>query len=158
MAPGYAVSFQRMVMHWSVKWNENLKEYVEEKQTTQDSAGRAVASERMLEELSKDKFGIGWAALMHVKDFPGVKVLKISEKEGGPYVALTPANVANRTYPLIRDAYVYVNRAPHRRLDPKVREFLRFVLSRDGQEIIARAGVYSPLTPDYVREQLKKLE
>ena len=145
-------------MHWSVKWNENFKEYVEEKQTTPDAAGRAVASERMLEELSKDKFGIAWAALMHVKDYPSVRVLKIGAREGGPYVALTPANVANRSYPLIRDAYVYVNRAPHRPLDLKVREFLRFVLSRDGQDIIAKAGVYSPLPAEYVREQLKKLE
>ncbi len=158
VAPGFAVSFQRMVMHWSVKWNENFKEYVEEKQTMPDATGRAVASERMLEELSKDKFGIAWAALMHVKDYPGVKVLNISAKEGGPYVALTPANVANRSYPLIRDAYVYINRAPHRPLEPKVREFLRFVLSRDGQDIIAKAGVYSPLPVEYVREQLKKLE
>jgi phosphate transport system substrate-binding protein len=158
VAPGYAVSFQRMVMHWSLKWNENFKEYVEEKQTTPDASGRAVASERMLEALSRDKYGIGWAALMHVKDFPDVKVLAVAAKDAGPFVSLTPANVANRSYPLIRDAYVYVNRAPGRPLDPKVRELLRFVLSREGQEIIAKAGVYSPLPAAYIREQLKKLD
>src|SRR6266851_7634601 len=119
VAPGYAVSFERMVMHWSIKWNENFKEYVEEKLTTSDASGRAVASERMLEALSRDKWGIGWAALMHVKDYPGVKVLEIAAKEGGPYVALAADTVANRSYPLIRDAYVYVNRAPNRPLDPK---------------------------------------
>ncbi len=158
VAPGYAVSFERMVMHWSIKWNENFKEYVEEKLTTSDASGRAVASERMLEALSRDKWGIGWAALMHVKDYPGVKVLNIAAKESGPYVSLTADNVANRSYPLIRDAYVYLNRAPNRPLDPKVREFLRFVLSREGQDIIAKAGVYSPLPAAYVREQRKKLD
>ena len=158
VAPGYAVSFERSVMHWSIKWNENFKEYVEEKQTTSDEGGKAVASERMLEALSKDKYGIAWAALMHVKDYPGVKVLKISAKDGGPYVSLTPESVTNRSYPLIRDAYVYVNRAPNRPLDAKVREFLRFVLSREGQDIIAKAHVYSPLPAAYLREQLKKLD
>jgi phosphate transport system substrate-binding protein len=152
------VSFERMVMHWSIKWNENFKEYVEEKQTTSDPGGRAVASERMLEALSKDKYGIAWAALMHVKDYPGVKVLKIAAKEGGPYVSLAADTVANRSYPLIRDAYVYVNRPPNRPLDPKVREFMRFVLSREGQDIVAKAGVYSPLPAAYVREQRKKLD
>jgi phosphate transport system substrate-binding protein len=158
VAPGYAVSFERMVMHWSIKWNENFKEYVEEKQTTSDPGGRAVASERMLEALSNDKYGIAWAALMHVKDYPGVKVLKIAAKEGGPYVSLAADTVANRSYPLIRDAYVYVNRAPNRPLDPKVREFMRFVLSREGQDIIAKGGVYSPLPAAYAREQRKKLD
>jgi phosphate transport system substrate-binding protein len=158
VAPGFATSFQRKVLHWSTKWNPNFKEYVEEKEATTDAAGRAVASERMLEALSRDRYGIGWAALMHVKDYPGVKVLAVAATEGGSYVDLTADNVASRQYPLIRDAYVYVNRAPGRPLDPKVREFLRFVLSREGQDIIARAGVYSPIPAAYAREQLKKLD
>jgi hypothetical protein len=32
------------------------------------------------------------------------------------------------------------------------------VLSRDGQEIIAKAGVYSPLPADSVRQQVAKLD
>jgi phosphate transport system substrate-binding protein len=43
-------------------------------------------------------------------------------------------------------------------MDPKVREFIRFVLSREGQEIIQKAGVYSPIPASYIREQLKKLD
>ncbi len=73
-------------------------------------------------------------------------------------VPLTADNVSNRSYPLIRDAYIYVNKPPGRALDPKVREFIRFVLSREGQQIIQKAGVYSPLPAAYIREQLKKLD
>jgi phosphate transport system substrate-binding protein len=157
-APGFAIYFERNWFHWSKKWNPNFKEYVEAKQTTADAAGAAVASERALETLSKDKYGIGLAALMHVKDYPGVKVLAISRHKGEPAIALTPENVASRTYPLIRDAYFYLNKAPDRPLDPKAREFMRFVLSREGQEIIARMGYYYPLKADYLHEQLKKLD
>ena len=71
---------------------------------------------------------------------------------------LTPDNVANRTYPLIRDAYFYVNKAPGQPLDPKVREFMRFVLSREGQEIIAKVGYFYPLNKAYLLEQRKKLD
>ncbi len=157
-APGFAVSIERALFAWSHKWNGNLQEYVEAKQTTPDEAGRAVASERPLERLAKERFTIGIAALMHVKNHPGLKVLKVSPRGGGPAVALTPDNVAQRRYPLIRDAFFYVNKPPGRPLDPRAREFMRFVLSREGQEIIARVGYYYPLTPEYLREQLRKLD
>ena len=158
VAPGFAIAIERQLFHWSHKWNGNFMEYVEAKQTTADADGAKVDSVRPLEMLSKNKFAIGIAALMHVKDFPNLKVLKVSPRGGGPAVALTPDNVANRVYPLIRDAYFYVNKPPGRPLDPRAREFMRFVLSREGQEIIARVGYYYPLKADYLKEQLKKFD
>ena len=170
VAPGFATSFQRMVLHWSLKWNPNFKEYVEIKEATNDAHGRAVASQRMYEALEKDKYGIAWGALMHVRGtcvnpdgskcpgYSGVKVISISRTADGPAVSLTAANVANRSYPLIRDAYIYVGKPPGRPMDPRAREFLRFVLSRDGQEIIAKNGPYSPIPAEYIRAQLRKLD
>jgi phosphate transport system substrate-binding protein len=87
-----------------------------------------------------------------------VKVLAIAAQDGGPYIPYTPETVSNHTYPLVRDAYFYVNREPGRPMDPQVREFLRFVLSREGQQIIAHTGFFYPLTADSLREQLKKLD
>jgi len=170
VAPGFATSFQRMVLHWSNKWNPNFQEYVEWKEATNDAGGNAVRSQRMYEAVSKDKYAIGWGALMHVQGtcvnpdgtkcpgYPDVKVLAISATPGGPAIAMTKDNVANRSYPLTRDAYIYVDKAPGRAMDPKVREFLRFVLSREGQEIIQKYGPYTAIPADYVREQLKKLD
>ena len=157
-APGFEISVERALFHWSDKWNGNFMEYVETKQTTSDADGAKVDSVRPLEELSKNKFAIGIAALMHVNDFPNLKVLAVSPRGGGPAVALTPDNVANRTYPLSRDAYFYVNKPPGGKLDPRAREFMRFVLSREGQEIIAKVGYYYPLKAAYLKEQLKKLD
>jgi phosphate transport system substrate-binding protein len=170
VAPGFATNFQRLVMHWSIKWNSNFKEYVESKEATNDAAGRAVSSQRMYEALEKDRHGIGWGALMHVNGtcvnpdgskcpgYRGLKVLALSRGAGAPAVALTAENVANRSYPLVRDAYIYVDKPPGRPMDPRVREFLRFILSRDGQQIIAKNGPYSPIPADYIRVQLKKLD
>jgi phosphate transport system substrate-binding protein len=170
VAPGFATSFERLVMHWSVKWNPNFKEYVEMKEATGDAAGNAVVSQRMYEALEKDKYGIGWGALMHVNGtcvnpdgtkcpgYQNLKVLALAKTADGAAVPLTPENVRNRSYPLLRDAYIYVNRPPGGPMDPKVREFIRFVLSREGQQIIQKAGVYSPLPAANIREQLKKLD
>lgn len=155
-APGFEIAIERAWFHWADKWNPNFMEYVEAKQVSTGPNGDAVASDRPLETLSKDKYAVGIAALMHAKDYPNVKVLEIVPRSGGPAVALTPDNVANRSYPLIRDAYFYVNKAPGKPLDPRAREFMRFVLSREGQEIIAKVGYYYPLNAEYLKEQLKK--
>lgn len=170
IAPGFATNFERKVLHWSDKWNPNFKQYVEDKEATSDANGKEVVADAMMETLSNDKYGIAWGALMHVdgscvlpsgakcKAYPNVKVIPISRTDDGPAIALTPENVADRSYPLTRDAYVYVNKAPGRPLDPRVREFLRFILSREGQEIIAKAGIFSPLPASYIQKQLEKID
>ena len=43
-------------------------------------------------------------------------------------------------------------------MNPMVKEFIRFVLSQEGQEEVERDGKYLPLTADVVKEQLKKLK
>lgn len=156
-APGFIIAFERKLFHWSDKWNPNYREFVEAKEVTPDADGQKVASERMLEELSKDRYGIAWAAIMHTKDYPQVKQVALAADEGGPYVDLTIENVRNRTYPLIRDAYIYINRAPGRPIEPKIKEFIRYILSRQGQQDIVKNGMYYPLTPAALQEQLKKL-
>ena len=170
VAPGFAVDFERKVMHWSDKWNGNFREFVEQKEATPDADGNPVWSQRMYEAISHDKYAIGWGALMHVdgtcvdpggskcESYPNIKILAISAAATSPPVALTAANVRNRSYPLSRDAYIYVNKAPGRPLDPKVREFIRFVLSREGQEIIDKQGIYSPLPESYIEKQLRKVD
>jgi len=157
-APGFVVAFERKLFHWSGKWNENYKEFVEAKEATPDAEGNAVASERMFEELSKDKYGIAWGPVLHTKNYPQLKQIDLAWKAEGPYVPLTEANVQNRTYPFIRDAYIYLNRDPNRPLDPKVREFVRYILSRDGQAALIPLGMYYPLTKEMVKNELKKLD
>jgi phosphate transport system substrate-binding protein len=54
--------------------------------------------------------------------------------------------------------YFYVNRVPGKPVDPKVKEFLSYVLSREGQDAVQRDAKYLPLTSEVVRRQRKKLE
>ncbi len=60
-------------------------------------------------------------------------------------------------YPLSRYLYVYVNKAPGKPLDPLVKEYLKLILSKEGQEVVVKDG-YLPLPASVATEELKKLE
>ena len=106
--------------------------------------------------MANDKYGIALSGAGYRN--PRVKLVAVGLDEGGPFVVPTAENVANRTYPFARSVWLCVNRAPGGALDPKVAEFLRFVLSREGQALVKLDGDYFPLTLWIAREELAKLE
>ena len=128
-------------------WNEDLREYADRAQ--------------MIADLSRDPLGIAYAALG--QGTPGVKPLALAETADGPYVELNAANVTNRSYPLSRAVYIYYTidnpkaELMETRGDPRVKEFLRYILSKEGQQDVVREGSYLPLTPSVVAAQLKKM-
>jgi phosphate transport system substrate-binding protein len=108
------------------------------------------------EEMAKKPGGLTYALLANVT--PNVKVVPLADKEGEPFLDPTVENVYSHRYPLSRYVYIFVNRPPGKPLEPKIKEFLRLVLSREGQDVVAKEGVYIPLTPEVVREELARLE
>jgi len=157
---GMAKFFELKVFNGGEKWNPNYREYVESgtRMVSAGEIGETGGSKSMLAELSKDKYGIGWSGIAHAKSYPQLRPLALAANEGGPYVLPTRENVQNRTYPLTRSIFMYIKHPPGQPVEPKVREFLHYILSRDGQEDVARQNVYLPLTAEAVREQLKKVE
>jgi len=87
-----------------------------------------------------------------------VKVLKLAPTEGGTCYEPNVENVYSHKYPFSRYVYIYVNKAPGKPLPPKVKEFLKLVLSREGQQVVADERVFIPLQPEVVREELQKLD
>jgi len=152
-----ATEMSDRLLQGSDKWNEHLRIYA----NYVSAAGKL---ERGLnEDLAKDRYGIAYIAAPTVKlggqgADPDLKVLKIAEKDGGPYVQYTLDTLQDRTYPLYDRIFAYTDRVPGKPIDPKVLEFLRFVLSQDGQAEVMRDGKYLPLTAEVANAQLKKLE
>jgi phosphate transport system substrate-binding protein len=153
---GMTVFFQQKVFGGGEKWNPNFREYVET--NTKQVGDESLTIHRMLTELSQDKHGIAFTGAWQVEGFPRVKPIALAAQAGGPYVEPSKQSFQDRTYPLTRSVYLFINRPPGQPADPKVKEFLRYVLSREGQEAVARGGVYLPLPVAVVREQLQKLE
>ena len=80
-----------------------------------------------------------------------------AKKPDGAYVEANPANAVTGSYPLSRFLYVYVNKAPNKALPPLEREFIKMVLSRQGQEVVVKDG-YIPLPAAVAARTLKQLE
>jgi phosphate transport system substrate-binding protein len=89
---------------------------------------------------------------------PELKELAVQGSDGGPAVPRTLETVHDRTYPLTNEQNFYFNRNPGEPVDPKIDEFLHYILSEEGQDCVQREGRYLPLTGAVVREQLKKLD
>jgi phosphate transport system substrate-binding protein len=107
-------------------------------------------------DMAQHPGGLTYALLANVT--PDVKVVPIAENDHDPFVAPTTESVASHQYPLSRYVYIFVNRPPGKPLEPKVKQFLKLVLSREGQQQVADDGVYIPLNADVVREELHKLD
>ena len=146
-----ATEISDRILKASDKWNERLRIYANFV-TSDGKLGRSLNS-----DLVKDRAGIAYIAAPTRQLPPELKVLLLAEKGGGPYVPYTMETLRDRTYPLYDEVYMYVDH-PAGKIDPKIREFLRFVVSREGQAEIMRDGKYLPLTATVAREQLKKLQ
>jgi len=159
---GTARFFQSAVLHNGDKWNPNFREYVETGSkmiADEDRAGQRLGLKQMLAgELAADRYGIAWTVMPQAKGISGIKPLALAAREGGAFVLPGRRTFQDRSYPLVRSVYFFLNRAPGKPLEPKLREFLRYVLSREGQEIVGRDGGYLPLNAAVAREQLRKLD
>lgn len=139
------------------KWNERLREFANK---TNADGSLYIAAQQMMDALAKDPYAIAYIAGGVSILSPQVKVLPLADGGGvnATFVAPTIENIQNRSYPLYADVFFFVNRPPKKPLDPKVREFIRYVLSREGQMQVVRDGKYLPLTAAVVREQRTLLD
>jgi phosphate transport system substrate-binding protein len=147
-----ATDFSDKYLHASDKWNENIHGFAH---IVKPDGHRYIEADQITDALAADPYGIGYNRFRGER--PGVRRIPVAAKDGGPYVEPTIENVQNRTYPLFNEAYFYTDVKPGTKMNPMVREFVKFILSQEGQEEVQRDGKYLPLTADVVREQLKKL-
>ncbi len=112
-------------------------------------------SASVVQGVTEDVYGIGYSGIGYKTS--GVKTLALAKKAGAPYFGTDPETVLSGKYPLARYLYVYVNKAPNQPLDPLVREFVKFVVSKEGQQTVVKDG-YLPISAKVVEQQLGLLD
>ena len=132
-----------------------FKEHALYKGDYKDTVKEQPGSAAVVQGITADTFAIGYSGIGYKTS--DVKSLKLAAKDGGEFVNDDADNVYSGKYPLARFLYVYVNKASDKPLDPLVQQFLMFVLSKEGQEIVIKDG-YLPLLGKHVAEELPKLK
>jgi phosphate transport system substrate-binding protein len=87
----------------------------------------------------------------------GVRALALAKDDKSAPIAGTFQKLMDGKYPLGRYLNLYVAMEPGKSLDPLRREFIRFVFSKEGQEIVVKDG-YFPLSASMAAEELKRIE
>ncbi|UCD11431.1 MAG: phosphate ABC transporter substrate-binding protein PstS family protein [Nitrospinaceae bacterium] len=127
-----------------------FKKLVLKKGDYRDEVKEQPGSASVVQSVSVDNFGMGYSGIGYKTS--SVRALPLSEK-GTSYVEATAANALTGDYPLARFLYIYVNKAPGKPLDPLTQEFLKLVLSNEGQEVVVKGG-YFPIAHSVVNEEL----
>lgn len=99
--------------------------------------------------------GIGYSGIGYITS--GVRALPLSKKDGEAFVPADAAHALDGTYPLARVLYVYINKKPNHPLDKMQLEFLKMVLSKQGQQTVVKDG-YIPLPVSIVNKALAELQ
>jgi phosphate transport system substrate-binding protein len=116
-----------------------------------DWVSENAGSSAVVSAVGSNEAGIGYSGIGYRT--PNVKPLKLAAKRGEPAVAAEPANAYNGSYPLARPLYLAVNYDARKPLDPLRAEFVRYILSKQGQMQVAKDG-YLPLDSTTAAEVL----
>ena len=120
-----------------------------------DEVKEQPGSASVVQGVTVDRFAMGYSGIGYAT--AGVRAVPLAAKEGAKCYEADPDNAYAGTYPLSRFLYVYLNRAPGKALDPLTREFVKLVLSKDGQEVVIKDG-YFPIPATIAKEELGKVQ
>ncbi len=118
-----------------------------------NSVNEQPGSASVVQSVASSLNSIGYSGIGY--KVAGVKAVPLAKKEG-QFVEASMDNAISGKYPLSRFLYVYVNKHPNKPLSPLQAEFLKMVLSQQGQGIVKKDG-YIPLPAKVVETELKKL-
>jgi phosphate transport system substrate-binding protein len=149
----FGLFLRARVLGGSDRWNPGVREFVthDRPDGTIDDRGQQI-----LQALARDPDGIAVSNIRFAN--ASVKIVKLAATSSGPYFLPSVATLISQQYPLTRIIPAVVDVPPGHPVSPAIREFLRFILSRDGQRALLEDSGYLPLGPKYVRAQLRELD
>lgn len=132
-----------------------FKEHALKNGDYKDEVKEQPGSASVVQGVTVDRYAVGYSGIGYVT--AGVRTVSLAEKDGARCYEADPENAYSANYPLSRFHYVYVNKAPGRPLDPLTREFVKLVLSKEGQEVVIKDG-YFPIPASIAKEELNKIQ
>lgn len=131
-----------------------FKKKVLKKGDYKDEVKEQPGSASVVQGVTEDRGGLGYSGIGYRTS--GVRVIPLSARSGKGCFDPTFANASAGNYPLARFLYLYVNKAPGKPLPPLVAEFLKYVYSKAGQQIVIKDG-YFPLPQTLITRKLGEM-
>ena len=132
-----------------------FKEHALKNGDFKDEVKEQPGSASVVQSVSEDQAGVGYSGIGYLTS--NVRAVPLAEKDGMPFKEANQQNADNGSYPLWRHLYLYVNKAPNKPLDPTIREFVKFIYSKEGQKVAIKDGFF-PLKADAIEKELKNLD
>ena len=142
---------QKVAFRGGDKWNPALKEIVR-------GGVEVPADAEIVADVAEDKYGIGFNLARVVQHDPGAQAVAIARTAADPYVQASDQTCYDRSYPFANELEIYINHPPGKPLAPRIKAFLTYILSREGQEAVVEDGMYIPLNPTITAEEIRKLQ
>lgn len=142
---------QEIAFHGGDKWNEQMQEVVR-------GGVEVPADAEIVADVARDKYAIGFNLARVVQANADVRALPISRDASSPFVMASDQTCYDLTYPFTNKVLFYIQRAPGQPIRPAIKEFVAYVLSREGQQTVVDDGMYIPLNPQLAAEQLARLQ
>ncbi|MBI5433129.1 MAG: PstS family phosphate ABC transporter substrate-binding protein [Planctomycetes bacterium] len=131
-----------------------FKEHALWKGDFKDTVKEQPGSSSVIQGVASDKYAIGYSGIGYLT--ADVRAVPVAPDAKSAAVAADAAHAYSGEYPLARMLFVYVNCKPGSQLDPLRREFLRYVLSQQGQQVVVKDG-YFPVTARIAEGALKSI-
>ena len=132
-----------------------FKEHTLKNGDYKDQVKEQPGSASVVQGVTVDRFAMGYSGIGYAT--AGVRAVPLAAKDGARCYEADPDNAYAGSYPLSRFLYVYLNKAPGKPLEPLTREFLKLVVSKEGQEVVIKDG-YFPIPASIAREELNKVQ
>jgi phosphate transport system substrate-binding protein len=114
-------------------------------------------TDELLKRLENEPGGITVAAIG--RETPLIRQVAVADAPEGPFIKGTVAAVQANTYPYGRYLYFYVRREADGHIDPVARDYLKLMLSKEGQDIVAaQTNGYIPLNAAEAAVERAKLD
>ena len=98
-------------------------------------------SDEVVQSIRADKFGIGYSGIGFKAE--GVRAVPLAAYYGGTCYEASLEPTLSGKYPIARYLYIYLNKKPNQSLGPLRTEFVKYILSKNGQEQTERGGFFS---------------
>src|SRR6202795_348844 len=132
-----------------------FKEHVMKNGDCKDTVKEQPGSAAVVQGVTVDRYAAGYSGIGYAT--AGVRAVPLSEKDGGKCVEAAADNAYSGASRMARFLFVYINKAPGKALDPLTREFVKVIVSREGQEGVIQDG-YFPVPASIAKEELSKIQ